>query len=190
MTLITCSSFSANVWRPNMTKIKGVVRGCGDNRFELGKVHFLQNSILRFIDSYQFLSAGLDNFLQNMAKELFCHSRKHLGDNDLLLAKGIFPYEWCDCFEKFNETELPSMDAFYNELDKEGVSDEQYDRAQAIWTTFNCRTFKDYHDLYLKTDVILLAVAFENFRNVSMSTNGLDPAHYLTTPSLTWQGIF
>jgi hypothetical protein len=42
------------------------------------------------------------------------------------------------------------MDAFYNELDEEGVWDEQYDRAQAIWTTFNCRTFKDYHDLYLK----------------------------------------
>jgi hypothetical protein len=67
-----------------------------------------------------------------MAKESFHHSRKHLGDNDLLLAKGIFPYEWFDCFEKFNETELPSMDAFYNKLDEEGVSDEQYDRAQAI----------------------------------------------------------
>jgi hypothetical protein len=141
---------------------------------------------LRFIDSYQFLSAGLEKIVQNMAKESFRHSRKHLGDNDLLLAKGIFPYEWFDCFEKFNETELPSMDSFYNELDEEGVSDEQYDRAQAIWTTFNCRTFKDYHDLYLKTDVILLADAFENFRDVSMSTYGLDPAHYLTTPSLTW----
>jgi hypothetical protein len=91
-----------------------------------------------------------------------------------------------DCFEKMNETELPSIDSFYNKLDEEGVSDEQYDRAQAIWTTFNCRTFKDYHDLYLKTDVILLADAFENIRDVSMSTYGLDPAHYLTTPSLTW----
>jgi hypothetical protein len=78
------------------------------------------------------------------------------------------------------------MDSFYNELDEEGVSDEQYDRAQAIWTTFNCRKFEDYHDLYLKTDVILLGDAFENFRDVSMSTYGLDPAHYLTTPSLTW----
>jgi hypothetical protein len=103
---------------------------------------------LRFIDSYQFLSAGLEKIVQNMAKESFRHSRKHLGDNDLLSAKGIFPYEWFDCFEKFNETELPSMDSFYNELDEEGVSDEQYDRAQAIWTTFNCRTFKDFITIY------------------------------------------
>jgi hypothetical protein len=50
----------------------------------------------------------------------------------------------------------------------------------------DCKTFQNYHDLYLKTDVVLLADVFENFRDLSMRTYGLDPAHYLTTPSLTW----
>jgi hypothetical protein len=50
----------------------------------------------------------------------------------------------------------------------------------------DCKTFQNYHDRYLKTDVILLADVFENFRDLSMRTYSLDPAHYLTTPSLTW----
>jgi hypothetical protein len=100
--------------------------------------------------------------------------------------KGIFPYEWFDSFEKFDWTELPPQDAFYSELEEEGITDEEYERAQNVWTAMDCKTFQNYHDLYLKTDVVLLADVFENFRDLSMRTYGLDPAHYLTTPSLTW----
>jgi hypothetical protein len=49
-----------------------------------------------------------------------------------------------------------------------------------------CQTFANYHDLYLTTDTLLLSDVFENFRHVSMANYRLDPAHYLTTPSLTW----
>jgi hypothetical protein len=55
-----------------------------------------------------------------------------------------------------------------------------------IWTAFDCQTFKDYHDLFLKADALLLSDVFENFRDVSMANYCLDPAHYSTTPSLTW----
>jgi hypothetical protein len=81
---------------------------------------------------------------------------------------------------------LPPQDAFYSELEEEGVTDEEYERAQNVWTSMECQTFKNYHDLYLKMDTVLLADVFENFRDLSMRTYGLDPAHYLTTPSLTW----
>jgi hypothetical protein len=81
---------------------------------------------------------------------------------------------------------LPPQDAFYSELEEEGITDEEYERAQNVWTAMDCKTFQNYHDLYLKTDTVLLADVFENFRDLSMRTYGLDPAHYLTTPSLTW----
>jgi hypothetical protein len=109
-----------------------------------------------------------------------------MGDNELLFAKGIFPYEWFDSFEKFDCTELPSNDAFYSKLDEEGITDEEYERAQNVWISMGCQNFKNYHDLYLTTDTLLLADVFENFGDVSMANYRLDPAHYLTTPSLTW----
>ena len=141
---------------------------------------------LRFIDSFQFLSASLDKLVKNLPRQSLKHAIKHLGNNDLLYKKGIFPYEWFDSFEKFDCTELPPKAAFYSNLNEENITDEEYARAQSVWTTFNCQKFKDYHDLYLRMDVILLADVFENFRDLSLKTYGLDPAHYVTTPSLTW----
>jgi hypothetical protein len=104
-----------------------------------------------------------------------------LGDNDLLYAKGIFPYEWFDSFNKFDDVELPPRDSFYSNLNEE-VSLKRSTHAPNVWTTFNCQKFKDYHDLYLKTDVVLLADVFENFRDLSLKTYELDPAQYVTTP--------
>lgn len=142
---------------------------------------------LRFIDSYQFLSASLEKLVGNLTRDAFHHVRKHLGNGDIVLEKGIYPYEWVDSFAKFDNTELPPRDAFYSQLNEEGITDEEYVRAQEVWNSFDCHTFRDYHDIYLKTDVMLLADVFENFRSVSMANYGLDPAHYLTTPSLTWE---
>jgi hypothetical protein len=141
---------------------------------------------LRFIDSYQFMSASLEKLVNNLPKDALRHTRKHLGDDELLYAKGIFPYEWFDSMTKLDSVELPPRDAFYSKLNEEGISEEEYARAQTVWSTYRCRTFKDYHDLYLKMDVLLLADVFENFRDVAMANYCLDPAHYLTTPSLTW----
>jgi hypothetical protein len=112
--------------------------------------------------------------------------KRHMGDNELLFAKKNFPYEWFDSFEIFDCTELPSKYAFNCKLDKEGITDEEYDRAQNMRTDMECQTFKNCHDFYLTTDILLLSDVFENFRDVSMTTCRLDPAHYLITPSLTW----
>jgi hypothetical protein len=140
---------------------------------------------LRFIDSNQFLNAKLETLVNNLPRDSLRHAKRHMGDNELSFAKGIFPYEWFNSFGKFDCTELPSKDAFYSKLDGEGITDEEYERAQNVWTSMGCHNFKNYYDLYLTTDTLLLADVFENFRDVSMTNHRLDPAHYLTTPSLT-----
>jgi len=84
----------------------------------------------------------------------FVHTRDKLSPDkeseNLIFAKGIFPYDYFSSLAKFEDTCLPPKDSVYSHLREEGSSDEEFDRAQAILTTFNCQTFKDYHDLYLK----------------------------------------
>ena len=79
-----------------------------------------------------------------------------------------------------------SQDKFYSGLSQEGITDQDYKHAQEVWDTFDCRNIGDYHDIYLRTDVLLLADVFENFRKTAMATYGLDPAHYYTLPGYSW----
>ena len=88
--------------------------------------------------------------------------------------------------ERFSETMLPDKHHFYNRLNDEHISDEKYAHAQNIWNTFDCTTMRDYHDLYLKTDIFLLADIFENFREMCLKSYGLDPVHYYSLPGLSW----
>ena len=71
-----------------------------------------------------------------------------------------------DSFERFNETELPPMEEFYSKLNDSDVDPKGYEHAQKVWRHFNIKNMGEYHDLYLKTDIILLADIFENFRDV------------------------
>ena len=82
-----------------------------------------------------------------------------------------------------------SQDKFYSGLSNEGITDDDYKHAQQVWDTFNCATLGDYHDIYLRTDVLLLADVFENFRKTAMATYGLDPAHYYTLPGYSWDAL-
>ena len=102
----------------------------------------------------------------------------------LLRKKGIYPYDWMDDEEKMNETQLPPMDDFYNTLNDTHISVDDYAHAQHVWNHFKCQTFQDYHELYLKTDVLLLQNIFENFRDTCMKNYQLDPARYISSPAL------
>ena len=85
---------------------------------------------------------------------------------ELLKKKGIFPYEYLNNFDRFNETSLPGIENFYSRLSNTNISDKDYNHAINVWNTFNTKTFGDYHDVYLKTDVLLLADIFENLRKL------------------------
>ncbi|XP_043485237.1 uncharacterized protein LOC122513067 [Leptopilina heterotoma] len=107
----------------------------------------------------------------------------------LLTRKGVFPYEYFDSKSKLDETELPPIEKFYSTLYDAGISDDEYAHAQNVWTEFDCKNLYDYVHLYMKTDVLLLADVFENFRVECVKAYGLDPAHYYTTPGLTWDAM-
>ena len=104
----------------------------------------------------------------------------------LLRRKGVYPYEYIDSLERLNETQLPPIEAFYSKLAGEGITEEDYKHAKKVWKTFKIKTLGEYHDLYLKTDVLLLADVFESFREVCFNVYKLDPAWYFTAPGLAW----
>ena len=90
-------------------------------------------------------------------------------------------------WDKFKETKLPPREAFYNKLNMSGVGNEDYEHANRVWKEFGLKDLGEYHDLYLKADVILLANVFEAFRKVRLKKYGLDPAHFYTAPGLAWK---
>ena len=87
-------------------------------------------------------------------------------------------------WDKFTETKLPPKEAFYSNLNMSNISDEDYEHAQKVWVTFNIKNLGEYHDLYLKTDIILLSNVFEAFRVTCLEHYKLDPAHFYTSPGL------
>jgi hypothetical protein len=144
---------------------------------------------IRFIDSYLFLSSSLENLvsiLVKSGKDKFEHTIRHLGDNDLVFAKGVYPYSYMDSSARFKETSLPSKDRFYDILNDQHLSDEDYDRARQTRSFFNVQDLKGYHDHYLLTDVLLLSDVFENFRQSIYSNHQLDCLHFCTLPGLAW----
>ena len=78
---------------------------------------------------------------------------------------------------------------FYSILTDESISDEQYRHAKNVWNKFNLKTMGEYHDLYLKSDILLLADVFENFRKTCLEYYKLDPAHYFSSPGLSWDSM-
>ncbi|XP_011858312.1 PREDICTED: uncharacterized protein LOC105555880 [Vollenhovia emeryi] len=149
---------------------------------------------LRFVDSFKFLGASLAKLVSYLDKNELLITRSafsNLDDNDfeLLTRKGTFPYEYVDSIDRLLETELPSREAFYSSLTGESVSDNDYEHAVNVWQRFRISNLGEYSDLYLKTDVLLLADVFENFRDKCIRSYDLDPAHYYTLPGYTWDAM-
>ena len=89
---------------------------------------------------------------------------------NLVLKKGINPYEYMDLFEKFAETRIPARDILYNLLNAEGLSTVEYDNAKKVWKTLGMKSMSKHHDLYLGLDVTLLADCLNLLWKVSKKT--------------------
>ena len=141
---------------------------------------------LRFIDSFKFMPSSLDSLLDNINS--FPNLEKFYQGNQLklLLEKGVYPYDYVDNVEVFDEDKLPPQEAFYSQLKDCDISDKEYKHACSVWEAFNCKTFRDYHFLYNRADVLQLADIFEGFRDVCMKNYKLDPIWYYTSPGLAW----
>ena len=166
---------------------------------------------LDFKDSLNFLTSSLENLVKNLKSK--CDFMTSKGEEDttskyfpntkllfkglasgkfkdddfnLLLRKGVFPYTYISSLETLQEEKLPSIDHFFNDLTQEHIDESDYVHAKKVWDTFNCSTMKDYQELYMRLDVSLLCDVFENFRRNSMQYYGLDPTHFCTAPSLSW----
>ena len=158
----------------------GEYKDCSGSSFDV-------NFEIRFLDSFKFLQTSLANLVSNLSPDDFISTKNVFKSNtSLLTRKGVYPYDYVSSLDKLSETQLPPKEEFYSKLNDEDKSDEDYQHAINVWNTLGCKTIRDYHNLYLKSDVLLLADVFENFRKTCLKHYKLDPAHYYTSPSLAW----
>ena len=145
---------------------------------------FMLGKHLKFIDSFQFINTSSDKLVSNLPKKhLKYTSEMFTGDKlSLMSQKGMYPYNYMDCFEKFNLTRLPTKDEFFSVLNDQHIANREYDHERNVWETFNLKNMGEYHDLYIKSDVLLLADVFESFRKTCLQYYELDPCHYFTNP--------
>ena len=163
---------------------------------------------VKFIDSFRFMSTSLSELVDNLlitccsctennrcekcekiiegfiekfpGTYQFCNG--NLNKFVLLLRKGIYPYEYMDSWEKFDENTLPPKEAFYSNLNLEDITEKDYEHAQKLWHAFKIKNLGEYHDLYVQTDTVLLSNVYENFRNMCLKIYELDPAYLVSAP--------
>ena len=102
--------------------------------------------IKKFPNTYKFCNNDINKFI-------------------LLLRKGVHPYEYMGSWERFDEISLLDKKAFYNELNFEDITDKDYIHAQKVFKELKIKNLDEYHDLYVQSNILLLADVFENFRN-------------------------
>ena len=144
---------------------------------------------LRFIDSFKIMSSSLDSLTRNLvgsATKLFGFKNYSELQYELLTRKGVYPYECMTSWDRFEQS-LPPIEASYNKLNMSKISGNDYQHVQRVWKEFGIRNLGDYHDLYLRTDVVLLANVFEAFRDTCLKHYSLDPAHFYMAPGLAWK---
>ena len=129
---------------------------------------FNKKLVERFTNTYKFCDNDLNKFL-------------------ILLRKGAYPYEYVDEWNKFNEKVLPSKESFYSNLTLENITKTDYAHANNVFKKFNINNLGEYHDLYVRSDTLLLADIFENFRKACIKNYELDPAHFVSLSGLAWQ---
>ena len=129
---------------------------------------FEETLIKKFKNTYKFCNGDIDKFM-------------------LLLRKGIYPYEYMDDWNRFDEKKLPDKSDFYSSLNMEEISETDYRHAEGVFNKFNIKNLGEYYDLYVQSDTLLLADAFESFKNLCIKTYKLDPAYFSSLPGLAWE---
>ena len=180
-----------NIIPNNMEKYMSFSVGTAYEYQSKGKTVKGTNHNLTFIDSFQFMSSSLEELVKNLRSDdldNFKYVREEFGDDTYMMTrKGIYPYSYMDSWAKFdvNPRDLVKEN-FTNDLTGDTIKDKDFEFYKTVCDKFNITNLGEYHDLYLKSDVLLLADVFENFRKTCLKYYGLDPAHYISSPGLAW----
>jgi hypothetical protein len=109
---------------------------------------------------------------------------------EMVLEKSFFPYEYCQSLEQMMcVKKLPERKHFKSSLTEKNISALDHKFAEKVWKTFKCDTLIDYTKIYCKIDTILLAEVFQKFRKSMHTFSGLDPAHYISLPSYSYDSM-
>ena len=152
---------------------------------------FLSFSIgrMQFIDSQQFAPESLEKLAKTLSDDDMPLTKQAFPDPEqfqMMRKKGVYPYDLITDVSKITSTEpinFPTKEEFFNKLTDQAITDEQWEHGQTIFNNY-CpnRTMGEYHDLYLHSDVLLLADFFEKYRKTCHTHYGLDPLHFFSAP--------
>ena len=150
---------------------------------------FTINNNLIFIDRMQFMNSSLDALIKNVSDNDFKYLSEEFSGDLLKLVKRkvsiVYPYEYMDRFEKFSEDKVPNKCKFFSSLKDQCIIEKDCLAAIDVWNVFKMNTKSDYHDLHLKTEVLLVADVFKKFVSTCLDYYGLDPCHYFSRPGLS-----
>ena len=143
--------------------------------------------IFRFFECKKNIKKDFNKELIKRFANIYEFCNKDINKSILLLRNGVYPYEYMDSWEKFDETSLPDKEAFYSSLNMEDITDADHSHVKIVFKEFHNKNLGDWHDLYVKSYTLVLADVFENFRNKCIEVYELDPVHFLSAPGLAWQ---
>ena len=144
---------------------------------------------IRFIDSYRFLSESLDKLVKNLDDIDFKILKKEFPDKYQYLNKKLaYPYEYFHTIDDYKKpVDNLKKEDFFSKLKNDYPDDDEIKRTKEIIETFNIKDGVELTKLYCKTDVILLADAFEKFVTVSFEEYKINPLYCVSLPGYTYQ---
>nr|QTE04041.1 MAG: PolB [Phylloscopus inornatus densovirus] len=153
-----------------------LIRGKSFEKFDLISAIAGTCARMCFKDTFNFFSTSLANLVTTVTDWRYTPV-------DFRNAKGVFPYDWFDNYEKLNDKQLPEIANWFNKLLNKNTYSEE---AHKIWEKYKMTSFKEYHNMYMKMDVLQLADVFEEFRRNSVEKFDYDPVYFQGAPSYTW----
>ena len=147
-----------------------------------------------FNESYEKILLWNEKFTEKKMKTILkpnydVEFKEHELTYEIPRLKGVYPYDFTDCWDRFEHSETLTREDFYDSLNKREISEQAYQQYLKVWNALSIKTLGAYSDLYLLTDVIVLADVFEAFRDTCINSYQLDPVYYYTAPGLFWESM-
>jgi len=153
-----------------------------------GNIISLDLDYLNFKDSFMILPESLDTLAKSIPEEALVLSKQFFGEelHPFIRKKLPYCYSYITSMDVYNETDCPSRQSFYDDLNEKECSEEDYQLVLDVWKTAKCQNLGEFAAIYSKLDVLLLADIFEHFRTTLLAFNGLDCAHYYSASGIAY----